>query len=600
LIANNLKLSASARLVTLKCVEPLKPVECQSSFAGDTGSPVTQCVDVTIKAYSVDIDVLNSSPFILPLPRSALAALYGAIPRPLLLLNPGFNVVHDAVLGPAVAVNTSTDLLHLGSTFDSSNSNSANAASPSARETVTALPDDDQLEIETFKPAARAKIAPPAQGSDPFTPLKLLLSVKGRKSLNKDYYDTATVLDLSRTKPADFLQRFAVDAQFDASRLPQGAADFLRNAVSIGTGAAEVLAPAQVVQRGGGIELERGPAAVGHESIEGGAFIHFVEMRQWTASVELLSGTIVHRGTVAVVEQAFDQIRCRHHILEALLVLNANRIAAEFVRKLQSGDVHLALLMNLLVGELRFVIFAGVEAHAFGIEPPSDSAGFVISDEAHPGDQRGLAEPFLEDTERIQQLIVDDGVVHAHAAFIEDAENRLVLEEPCRELFPGALRGCGKRARVKVAHVREIVGDASLPDPFLQARSEIFVSEVFAPQSVERDARLDQRAIQIEQPDQARPLAGPVGNGENGPAMAAHAGQHVMRVLPRGGGEDKAGVWIDASEDVHTHALIGDEPVALRRVYGKCTLYRDALFLKSFGELALQFFLSRPTDLICR
>src|SRR5258707_12337107 len=106
LIANNLKLSASARLVTLECVEPLAPDECQSSFAGDSSSPVTQCVDVTLKAYSVDIDVLNSSPFILPLPRSTLAALYGAIQRPLLLLNPGFNVVQDAVPGPAVAANT--------------------------------------------------------------------------------------------------------------------------------------------------------------------------------------------------------------------------------------------------------------------------------------------------------------------------------------------------------------------------------------------------------------------------------------------------------------------------------------------------------------
>jgi hypothetical protein len=159
------------------------------------------------------------------------------MPRPLLLLNPNFNVVHDAVLGPAVAVNTSTDLLHLGSILGSSNSNSAKAASPPAPETGTALPDDDQLEIETFNPAARAKIAPPAQSSEPFTPLKLLLNVKGRKSLNKDYYDTATALELSRTMPTNLLQRFAVDAQFDASRLPQGAADFLRNAVSVGAGA---------------------------------------------------------------------------------------------------------------------------------------------------------------------------------------------------------------------------------------------------------------------------------------------------------------------------------------------------------------------------
>jgi len=160
------------------------------------------------------------------------------MPRPLLLLNPGFNVVQDAVLGPAVAVNTSTDLLHLGSILGSSNSNNTNDASPSARETGTALPDDDQLEIETFNPTTRAKIASPAaQGSEPFIPFKLLLNVKGRKSLNKNYYDTTTGLDLSLTRPADLLQRLAVAAKFEASRLPQGAADFLRNAVSVGAGA---------------------------------------------------------------------------------------------------------------------------------------------------------------------------------------------------------------------------------------------------------------------------------------------------------------------------------------------------------------------------
>jgi hypothetical protein len=56
---------------------------------------------------------------------------------------------------------------------------------------------------------------------------------------------------------------------------------------------------------------------------------------------------------------------------------------------------------------------------------------------------------------------------------------------------------------------------------------------------------------------------------------------------------------IDAGEDVHAHALIGNEAVALRRIDGKCALYRYAFMLKNLGELALQIFLSRPADLIC-
>jgi hypothetical protein len=73
----------------------------------------------------------------------------------------------------------------------------------------------------------------------------------------------------------------------------------------------------------------------------------------------------------------------------------------------------------------------------------------------------------------------------------------------------------------------------------------------------------------------------------------------MVRVLPCCGGEDKTRLGIDAGEDIHAHALIGDKSVALRRVDRKCALYRDALLLKRRGKLSLQFFLSRPTDLIC-
>ncbi len=71
-----------------------------------------------------------------------------------------------------------------------------------------------------------------------------------------------------------------------------------------------------------------------------------------------------------------------------------------------------------------------------------------------------------------------------------------------------------------------------------------------------------------------------------------------MRVLPRRSSEDETGMGIDAGEDVHAHALIGDESVALGGIDRKCALYRDLLLLECFSELALQFFLSRPTDLI--
>ena len=60
--------------------------------------------------------------------------------------------------------------------------------------------------------------------------------------------------------------------------------------------AAVVLAPAQIVQRGGGIEPQRCPAAVGDERIEAGAFIDLVEMRQRAAGVKLLAVSVVRPG----------------------------------------------------------------------------------------------------------------------------------------------------------------------------------------------------------------------------------------------------------------------------------------------------------------
>ena len=62
----------------------------------------------------------------------------------------------------------------------------------------------------------------------------------------------------------------------------------------------------------------------------------------------------LHRRTIHVVQQPFDQIRCRHQVLQALLILNADRVAAEIVRDAHRGDVHLALHQDLLVGQIRF------------------------------------------------------------------------------------------------------------------------------------------------------------------------------------------------------------------------------------------------------
>ena len=54
------------------------------------------------------------------------------------------------------------------------------------------------------------------------------------------------------------------------------------------------------------------------------------------------------RRAVGVVQQAFDQVRGGGHVLQALLILDADGIAAEVVRDAHRRDVHLALLENLI------------------------------------------------------------------------------------------------------------------------------------------------------------------------------------------------------------------------------------------------------------
>ena len=67
---------------------------------------------------------------------------------------------------------------------------------------------------------------------------------------------------------------------------------------------------------------------------------------------------VLHRGPVDVVQQAFDQIARRRQILQPLLVLNADRVAAELIRDPHGGDIHLALLQRLRLGQLGLLIFA--------------------------------------------------------------------------------------------------------------------------------------------------------------------------------------------------------------------------------------------------
>ena len=66
-----------------------------------------------------------------------------------------------------------------------------------------------------------------------------------------------------------------------------------------------------------------------------------------------------HRRTVHIIQQALGQVRRRRQVLQALLILDADGVAAEIVGDAQRGDVHLALFENLGVGQVGFGVAAG-------------------------------------------------------------------------------------------------------------------------------------------------------------------------------------------------------------------------------------------------
>jgi len=199
LIANKLKLSLKAGVTELQCLRKVPAEECRRSF-GDT----PKCVDVVIVRHFVEVDALNPSPYLLLFPRKAALALYGAMPSPLLLLNPAFDAAHDRRFGPGARIDTATDLLELPQ--------------------LLRRQEADEDAVTSSDAAGRA------QKRD----LHLLLRVDGRKSLNHAFYDSRVRLTLARRAALQRFQNLSIEATFDGNHLPSGAGNVLRNAGSVG------------------------------------------------------------------------------------------------------------------------------------------------------------------------------------------------------------------------------------------------------------------------------------------------------------------------------------------------------------------------------
>ena len=141
-----------------------------------------------------------------------------------------------------------------------------------------------------------------------------------------------------------------------------------------------LLAPADVVEGVGGVEAEGGPDAVGDEAVDPGALVDLVEVGEGLAGVEFGLGAFgVDGGAVGVVEEAFDEVGGGGHVFEALLVLDADGVAAEVGGDSCGGDVHLALVEDLIDGELGGGVEAELEVDAAIEEPLVDGLGFFVA-----------------------------------------------------------------------------------------------------------------------------------------------------------------------------------------------------------------------------
>ena len=159
-----------------------------------------------------------------------------------------------------------------------------------------------------------------------------------------------------------------------------------------------------------------------------GTLIVLIEVDERSPWVEFGLGCLCEDGRAfGVVEQTFHQVGGRGHLFAAVLVLDADRVTAEVRGDAHGGDIHSALVEDLIECELNRWIGAKVEGDTAIDGPLVDAMSFVVVYGAHLCDERGLAQALIVDACGIEQFIVDDGVLHAHVVPVQDAEDGFAL-----------------------------------------------------------------------------------------------------------------------------------------------------------------------------
>src|SRR5262249_51122132 len=99
--------------------------------------------------------------------------------------------------------------------------------------------------------------------------------------------------------------------------------------------------------------------------------------------------------------------------------------------------------------------------------------------------------------------------------------------------------------------------------PAAEPSAKEIITEVDAPQRAVRHTRLGERAVQIQQPDQPRPFAAPVGDGEDRSAVSIETVQKMMAILPDRLDHHQRRILRDIAKNFHTALLAVDEAVLL-------------------------------------
>ena len=82
--------------------------------------------------------------------------------------------------------------------------------------------------------------------------------------------------------------------------------------------------------------------------------------------------------------------------------------------------------------------------------------------------------------------------------------------------------------------------------------------------------------------------------------MSTHSRQHMMRILPGGGGEDQVRLRVDLREHVHAHPLARDEAMSFSRIHLKRPPNANALAREALRQLPFHLSLRRPASHVRR